>query len=120
MLCKTLGLKGASGKVYSFHACALDLALNDVGAVYALTKRTTFDNGKDFFEIVYLGQTDKLGRAVAKHREGLWALEHECNSVCVHHEEDGVKRIKKIDDLARQYSPKVASYGAIEGRSSLQ
>ena len=28
MLIKTVGLKGASGKVYSFHACALELALN--------------------------------------------------------------------------------------------
>lgn len=118
MLSKTVGLKGASGTVYSFHACALELALKDVGAVYALTKRTTFDNGKDFFEIVYLGQTDRLGTAIARHREGLWALENECNSVCIHPEEDVVKRIGKIDDLAKNYSPKVASFGAIEERVS--
>ena len=117
MLSKTVGLKGASGKVYSFHACGLESDLNDVGAVYALTKRTIFDNGKAFFEIVYLGQTERLGTAIAKHREGLWVLEHECNSVCVHLEEDVMKRIGKIDDLAKYYSPKVASFGVIEGKT---
>ena len=77
-------------------------------------------NGKDFFSIVYLGQTDRLGTAIAKHREGLWALEHECNSVCVHLEEDVVKRIGKIDDLEKYCSPKVASYGVIEGGAKEQ
>ncbi len=114
MECKTVGLKGASGIIYSFHACALELALNDVGAVYALTKRTIFGNGKDFFRIIYMGQTDKLGEAIAKHREQLWTSEHECNSVCVHLEEDVMKRIEKIDDLAKHYSPEVASLGPAE------
>ena len=120
MECKTVGLRGASGKVYAFHACALELALNDVGAVYALTKRTIEDNGKDFFSIVYMGQTDRLGTAIAKHREGWWALENKCNSVCVHLEENVVKRIQKIDDMAKYYPPEVASFGAIEERASLQ
>ena len=120
MLSKTVGLKGASGKVYSFHACAIELALNDVGAVYALTKRTTFDNGKDFFSIVYLGQTDKLGAAIEKHREGLWALEHDCNSVCVHLEEDVMKRIGKIADLEKYYSPKVSSLSDMDWKIALE
>ena len=120
MECKAVAFKGASGRVYSFHACALELDLKDVGAVYALTKRTTFDNGKDFFEIVYLGQTDKLGKAIAKHKEQLWPLEHECNSVCVHLEEDVMKRIGKIDDLEKYYSPKVAPYAVKREGSGTQ
>lgn len=110
MECKTVGLRGASGKIYSFHACALELALNDVGAVYALTKRTIQNDGKDFFSVIFLGQTEKLGSAISKHRAQLWTLEHDCNSVCVHLEEDVMKRIGKIDDLAKYYSPKVAPY----------
>ncbi|MFC1579564.1 hypothetical protein ACFL4N_01480 [Thermodesulfobacteriota bacterium] len=110
MECKALKFKGASGKAYAFHACALELALNDVGAVYALTKRTIKSNGEDFFTVVYLGQTGKLGKAISKHREQLWALEHECNSVCIHLEEDVMKRIGKIDDLEKYYSPRVEPY----------
>jgi hypothetical protein len=111
---KAVGLKGASGKIYAFHACALELALRDVGAVYALTKRTIQSNGKDFFSVIYLGQTEKLGSAIAKHREQLWALEHDCNSVCVHLEEDVMKRIGKIEDLSKYYSPRVAPYSVKE------
>lgn len=120
MQCKTVGLKGASGKIYAFHACALELALKDVGAVYALTKRTIENDGNDFFSVIYLGQTEKLGSAIAKHRAQLWALEHECNSVCVHLEEDVMKRVQIIDDLARYHSPKVAPYTVRERRIGLQ
>lgn len=110
MECKPVTFKGASGKAYAFHACALELALNDVGAVYALTKRTIRRDGEDFFTVVYLSQTGKLGKAISKHREQLWALEHECNSVCIHLEEDVMKRIGKIDDLEQYYSLKVTPY----------
>ena len=120
MECKTVGLRGASGKIYSFHACALELALNDVGAVYALTKRTIQSDGRDFFSVIYLGQTEKLGSAIAKHRAQLWALEHECNSVCVHLEDDVTKRMGIIDDLAKYYSPKVAPYTVREGQVGIQ
>jgi hypothetical protein len=117
---KTVGLRGASGKIYAFQACALELALKDVGAVYALTKRTIQNDGRDFFSVIYLGQTEKLGSAIAKHRAQLWALEHECNSVCVYVEEDVMRRTRVIDDLAKYYSPKVAPYIVKEAPVGLQ
>ena len=100
MSAKVVTFRGPSGKVYRFHAISPDLNLKDVGAVYALTRRTQDHDGREFYSIIYLGQTENLGKAIAHHRQELWMLAHDVNCVCVHLEQDEDKRIQKVADLS--------------------
>ena len=119
MSSKLIAFRGSSGKFFAFHAVSPDLNLKDVGAVYALCKRTQDDDGKNLYNIIYLGQTEKLGRAIANHRKEVWMLAHNVNCVCVHLEENGDKRLLKVADLGKHYGPLITPPMA-EARASTQ
>ena len=98
--------RGASGRAYPFHAISLDAKTKNIGAVYALTKRTKGDGGKDFHRIFYIGQTSKLAEAIANHRKSPRVAQLNGNCVCIHLEKSEEQRKKKIADIRQYYSQK--------------
>ena len=100
-------LRGASGRAYPFHACHLNANLKNVGAVYALTKRTRRDDGKDSHNIIYIGRTSKLDETITEYKKGLWLEQSQVNCICIHLEKDEEQRKEKIADMSQHYSQKM-------------
>ena len=101
-------LRGSSGAVYPFQAHPLDTKLENIGAVYALTKRKPDASGRNYHSIIYIGQTKGLAEAVSRHRSTPWLRQHAGNCVCLYIEKDEKHRSQMELDLSRYYSPRVA------------
>ena len=99
--------RGSPGRAYPFHACHLNANLKNVGAIYALKKRTRRNGGKDTHNIIYIGQTSKLEETITEYKKGLWLEQPQVNCVCVHLEKDEEQRKKKIIDMSQHYNPKM-------------
>ena len=98
-----VAFKGASGKAYPFYAVSLDADLKQVGALYALTRRTKKDGSKESYNIIYMGQTSKLGETITECRKSLCLKQPNVNCVCVHLEQDEEQRKDKMADIALWY-----------------
>ena len=91
---KNITFVGASKKRYSFTAYTTDTSFNDVGAVYIFTRRVWEDNTYKYV-FLYVGETEELGTRIRNHEKWDCVNRHNCNSICVHREENSSERLKK-------------------------
>ena len=91
-------LVGDSGTGYNFTAYTTDTSFNDVGAVYIFTRQVWQDE-KYKYVFLYVGETEELGKRIRYHEKWDCVNERNCNSICVHSEEDSSKRLAKETDL---------------------
>lgn len=96
--------KGKSGKEYAFDVWHMDQAFNDVGAVYAVTRR--YKNGNTYsHDIIYVGETGDLSTRFGDHHKADCFEEHSANCICTHREKDEDSRLAKEDDLIKKHKP---------------
>jgi predicted GIY-YIG superfamily endonuclease len=84
---------------YQFEVYTSDTIFNDVGAVYIFTQRTVDSEGKGSHNLLYIGQTDALGRRISNHEKWPYVQQHGVNCICVHRDDDESSRLKKETDL---------------------
>lgn len=89
---------GDSGKGYKFTAYTKDTSFYDVGAVYIFTRRV-WEDGKYKYRFLYVGETEELGTRIRYHEKWDCVNGYDCDSICVHGEENSSERLKKERDL---------------------
>ena len=99
----TLKLTGKSGMEYTFEVYSLDTRFGSVGAVYAITKRTTQIDGSGTHELVYIGQTGDLSERFDDHHKADCFRQHKANCACVHLDNNESSRLDKETDLLRAH-----------------
>ena len=95
----TFKLKGRSGIEYNFEVYSLDTSFRLVGAVYAITKRTTRIDGSGTHELVYIGQTGDLSERFDDHHKADCFKQEKANCACVHLDNNESSRLDKETDL---------------------
>ena len=99
-----LVLQGASESKYTFNVYTADTGFNDIGAVYAFTKRKV-ENDKVSHDVLYVGETEELGSRISGHDKWPCAKKYGGNCICVHSESNENDRLKKETDLIKNYEP---------------
>lgn len=93
---------GKSGTTYQFQVYAWGTALEAVGGVYAITKRSvTNDKGSHVF--IYFGQTADLSERFEVHHKASCFTKNGANCVCVHFESDEKTRLAIASDFTEGY-----------------
>ena len=92
---------GASGKNYDFEVYSTDTNFNNVGAVYIFSKRTVNQAGKGTHDLLYIGETEKLGNRIANHEKWRFVRGYGVNAICVHVDTAENSRLAKETDLCR-------------------
>ena len=91
--------EGASGKRYPFTSYTTNTSFPDVGAVYIFTRRRLDSDGIYKYTFLYVGETEELGTRIKNHEKWPCVNRYNCNSICVHREENSSERLKKETDL---------------------
>lgn len=97
----TAKFTGVSGTSYVFDVYTADTKFNDVDALYVFTKRTVDQNGSGSHKLLYIGETDELGRRINSHEKWECVNSNGCNCICIHRETDDRKRLAKETDLRK-------------------
>lgn len=101
----TVTFHGKSGAEYLFEVWHLDQTFNEVGAVYAVTRRYLNAEGNYSYYIIYVGETGDLSTRFENHHKADCFTEHKANCICTHRENDEDKRLAVEDDLIRHPNP---------------
>ncbi|MBU2552478.1 MAG: hypothetical protein KKB20_28965 [Proteobacteria bacterium] len=101
----TATFKGASGSSYSFDVYSSDTSFKNVGAVYAFTKRTVDSKGKGTHEILYIGESGKLGERIERHEKWSCVEPLGVNCICIHLDGNSNSRLDKESDLIGKANP---------------
>ena len=94
-----LDIRGGSGNVYKFNVYPIDSNWREIGAVYAVTKRTQNNIGGVFHTLIYVGQTGDMAERHANHHKADCFEEHEANCICIRAEENEDTRLMIEADL---------------------
>ena len=79
----TIEIAGKSGSKYSFDVYPYESNWAEVGAVYAVTKRTV-QNGSGSHNFIYVGHTDNLKERHTSHHKADCFARQSANCLCVH------------------------------------
>ena len=90
---------GDSGNTYKFTSFTTNTSFSDVGAVYIFTRRRLDSDGTYKYALLYVGETEELGTRIRNHEKWPCVNQYNCDSICVHREEDSSKRLSIEDDL---------------------
>lgn len=101
----TMTLDGKSGEKYIFNVWPMDQAFNNVGAVYAVTRRYKNAEGEYVHAVIYVGETGDLSTRFDNHHKADCFVEHNANCICTHQESDEDSRLAKEDDLIKEIGP---------------
>lgn len=96
---ENLNFVGDSGKGYNFTAYTTNTSFKDVGAVYIFTKRRLDADGTYKYRFLYVGETGELGTRIDNHEKRDCVNRYDCDSICIHLEENSSKRLSIEDDL---------------------
>lgn len=95
----TLEITGKSGTSYTFNVYPIDQSWKEIGAVYAVTKRTEKQGGGGSHTYIYVGQTDNMDERHSNHHKESCFKKHKANCICVHSESSEKKRLAIEDDI---------------------
>jgi hypothetical protein len=104
-LTEYIALTGASRTSYSLRAYTLDTTFKPVGAVYAIARRFTDDDGRTLYAIVYVGQTEDLSGRFEYHHKTACFRGQQANCIGLLVEGDERTRLRVEADLIAQYRP---------------
>ena len=104
LIMATVTFKGASGKSYDFIAYSSNSSFGNYGAVYIFTKQYYDNQGKNWYQTLYIGKTSELGDRISGHEKWDCVNENGVNSICVHTESSATKRTEIETDLLNHYS----------------
>jgi hypothetical protein len=96
---------GASGKAYNFEVYPIGTVFNDVGGVYAITKRYRNNQGGYSHDVIYLGETEDLSTRFNNHHKADCFDQREANCICTHRDDNANSRLTKEADLIKRYTP---------------
>lgn len=97
--------RGQSGARYAFEVYPIEANFNDVGAVYAITRR--YKNTQNGFshQIIYVGQTENLSARFDNHHKAGCFTRRNANCICTHLDDDEDSRLRKEDGLVKRHDP---------------
>lgn len=101
----TIALHGESEKIYHFDAHGRDHKHENVGGIYAVTKRYEDANGTQSHKVLYIGQTPDLSSEFDSHSKAGCFDEHEANCICCLTEKNEEVRMAAEEDLIKYYRP---------------
>lgn len=99
-----LTFSGKSGKSYNLSGYTLNTQFKPVGAIYALCKQY-LSNGKNQYEVLYIGQTGDLSNRFDDHHKMPCALGNGANCIYVLTEKNEKTRFQIEADLIQAFSP---------------
>ena len=97
---ETVTFTGSSGKTYEFTAYTADTNFKAIGAVYIFTKEEN-----RVYKLLYVGQTDNLGRRIPNHEKWPCARRYGVDSICVLVVRSLLSRRQIEDDLLERWNP---------------
>ena len=97
----SITMQGRSGATYQFEVHAWGTSFNSVGAVYSVLKARA--DGR--FDVIYIGQTDDLGRRLSSHERQLCFDRNGKTHVGAHVESSETRRLSIERDLIDFYDP---------------
>ena len=102
----TIEIAGRSGNTYSFDVYPYDSNWNEVGAVYAVSRRTPNPDGTGNHAFIYIGQTDNLKERHSNHHKADCFKGHSRNCLCIKMESSEKNRLAiEADLLAGRHWP---------------
>jgi hypothetical protein len=99
----TATFKGCSGKEYKFNIYDLKSKLDNVPAIYIVTRREIDLEGYVDHFALYIGQTDDLKKRFSKHDKQGCFKKNQANRLCLIFETDEQNRILAESDLLTNY-----------------
>ena len=103
-----LGIFGLVGKKtgkHSFNIYDMKTALDSVGGIYIVTKRSKNNEGKYEHKVIYIGETKNLKDRFSNHHRQSCFDKNNSNCICFLQEENESKRLEIEKDLIETVSP---------------
>jgi hypothetical protein len=101
----TIALHGESEKIYHFDVHGRDHKHENVGGIYAVTKRYEDSEGTQSHTVLYIGQAPNLSIEFDNHPKTGCFDEHGGNCVCTLAEKNEEVRMAAEEDLTKYYRP---------------
>lgn len=90
--------------MYNFEMFPLDVELEEIPAVYLITKRKIDKQGKGHHALVCVGQTESLPEGLKKHVNGKCIKKLKANVICVLQNDNEKSRVKIEEDLKAAFT----------------
>jgi hypothetical protein len=89
---------------YNFDVLPLSVDLDDIPAVFVITRRKTDKRGRGHLAYICVGQTEFLSKEIKRHRRGKCVKQHNANAVCVLPEPNEKVRLRIEADIRGAHS----------------
>ena len=90
---------GKTGNKYRFEAYCLDMEFRtNSKAVYILTKRTPRTENSDYYNRLYVGETDNMATVIQDYVNSPCLQEHGVDSICVRFDNDKKNRRRVVNE----------------------
>ncbi len=86
-------------ELYGFEVFPLDAELEDVSAIYVISKRKIDNRKKGHHAVVCIGQTESVLGEIKRHKKGKCVKNHQANVISILPEENEKKRLRIETDL---------------------
>lgn len=90
--------------MYNFEMFPLDIELEEIPAVYLITKRKIDKQGKGHHSLVCVGQTESLPQGLQKHIKGKCIKKLKANVICVLQDDSEKSRVRIEEDLKTAFA----------------
>jgi hypothetical protein len=90
---------GKSGGPYDFLAYCLDAEFTDCEAIYIFTKRTRRTEIYEYYNRLYVGETNNLATVIQDHVNSPCLKQHGVDSICIRLDADESSRCEIVRDI---------------------